>query len=163
MSVSLLLIRHAQAQNKSFGESDFDRSLTNEGIQQSMKLGFFLKNEDKSPDMVVSSAANRAVNTAILLGEQIGFNAEDIVKNDSLYEGSVRIFLNAINVLNDSNKRVAMIGHNPIIIYLAEYLTGEVIDSFPPSSLVEISFPFDSWKLASEKTGTIEYKHTVVI
>ncbi len=156
MSLTLLLVRHAQAQEKFPDETDRERILTNVGIQQGMKLGKFLQTESKIPDIIVSSVASRAMTTAELIGEQVGISVDDIVKNVTLYQASVRIFLKAINVLPDNWKCVAMVGHNPTILYLAEYLTGGEIDSLEPGGMVEVSFPFDSWEMVSEKTGAIE-------
>jgi len=156
MSLTLLLVRHAQAQEIFFKELDLERNLTNIGIQHAMKLGKYLYNESKIPDIIVCSTASRAVITAELIGEQVGFDAEDIVKNVTLYQASVRIFLKAINVLDKNWKYVAMVGHNPTILYLAEYLTGGTIDSLKPGGIVEVSFPFNNWEKVSEKTGTIE-------
>jgi phosphohistidine phosphatase len=104
MSLTLLLVRHSQAQENSPDESDRERNLTNAGIRQAMRLGKFLQNESKIPDILVSSTALRALTTAELIGEQVGISVDDIVKNVTLYQGSVRIFLKAINVMNENWK-----------------------------------------------------------
>ena len=48
------------------------------------------------------------------------------------------------------------VGHNPVITYLAESLTKEVIGDIPPGGIVAIKFPADQWKTIQPGSGELE-------
>lgn len=75
MSMShVLLIRHGQA---SFGAADYDR-LSPLGEEQSQRLGGWLKQAGKSPDLVVVGTLRRHVQTADLCVDAAGVSAPRI-------------------------------------------------------------------------------------
>ena len=71
---SVLLIRHGQA---SFGTADYDR-LSPLGEEQSRRLGRWLKQSGKSPDLVVVGPLRRHAHTADLCVEAAGVAAPRI-------------------------------------------------------------------------------------
>ena len=54
------------------------------------------------------------------------------------------------------HKHVMCISHNPVVSYVAEYLTKEEIGDMAPGSLVTIKFNIDSWKEVGEGNGELE-------
>jgi broad specificity phosphatase PhoE len=72
---SVLLIRHGQA---SFGTADYDR-LSPLGEEQSRRLGRWLKQTGKGPDLVVVGPRRRHAHTADLCVEAAGVTAPRIV------------------------------------------------------------------------------------
>jgi len=107
------------------------------------------------PNLMVTSAAVRAFQTAQIIAEQIRYPAEEIQEDPELYDASVRIFLRIVNELDVNCQSVLFVGHNPTVSYMAELLTGETVGNMEPGSLVEIHFPMDSWKEVSQNTGEL--------
>jgi len=156
------LIRHAEAEEREKGEKDIDRGLTSEGIQNATRTGYFFQQNGIQPDILISSPARRTRATAILIAEQMKYETNQIHFNDDLYEASVRNLMQAINNLKSSWSNVFIVGHNPSITYIAEYLTNSESGSVAPGGFVKIQFSFDDWAKVSEATGDlIEVKDPV--
>jgi phosphohistidine phosphatase SixA len=49
---------------------------------------------------------------------------------------SVRTFLQAVNQLKSEWEHVMMVGHNPIITYLGEYLSDEIVGDLPTGAVI---------------------------
>ena len=70
---------------------------------------------------------------------------------------SARTFLQAVNHLKNGWSSVMMVGHNPIITYLAEYLTDAELGYMPTGAVVSIDFGFEDWSMISKSTGQVEF------
>ena len=152
MEAELFLIRHAEALDKSPEIKDLDRQLSPIGLRNSSIQGELIKKNKILPDLIVSSNAIRATFTAHLIAERIGYDISRIIVNDEVYEASVRTLLSVVNQLNDDLSKVFIIGHNPSISYLAEYISKSEIGDILPGSIVRLSRLTDSWSLVSENT-----------
>jgi len=153
MSRTLYLVRHAESLSASGDQKDFERTLTNNGYMNATKMGHYLFEQNVRPNKFVSSDAIRARQTTLNMAEQMKSDTNKIVWEHELYEASVRTFLKVVNDLQVEWKVVVMVGHNPTISYLAEYITGEAIEDMPTSSVVQIDFDLESWAEVSEGNG----------
>jgi phosphohistidine phosphatase len=156
MPKTLYLIRHAEATPKEARQEDKSRELTQGGVKDSLHLGAWFAQHNTHWDLIVSSSALRAEQTANLLAEAMKLDHPRILPEDVLYDASVRQFLQYVNNIEDAYHSVAIVGHNPAISYLAEYLTKADIGDMPAGSAVIIRFDFSSWKPVSENTGGLE-------
>ena len=84
------------------------------------------------------------------------WDSKEITFSEELYEASTRTFFHFIAALDDTNKHVLCISHNPVISYVAEYLTKEEIGDMAPAGLVTIKFNIASWKEIGEGNGALE-------
>lgn len=83
-----------------------------------------------------------------------------IAFKEIIYNAAVRELLSLVNEMENSNKEVAIIGHNPTITYFAEYVTGAGIGNMEPSSIVTISFESVKWNEISQGSGIfVSYFH----
>src|SRR5690606_35557638 len=123
MPKTLLLMRHAQAGEKESRQDDRSRELTQAGIKDSLHLGAWLRENNIPCELVICSSALRAEQTAHILAEGMKLEHPRILSEDVLYEASVRQLLDYVNNIEDGYNDVILIGHNPSISYLAEYLT----------------------------------------
>lgn len=149
-------MRHAKATSREMKQDDLSRELTSEGIRQSRHMGAWFQEKNIHFDLVVSSSATRAEETAQLVLEGMSGEPPRTITEDTLYEASVRQFLDYINNIEDGYERVLIVGHNPTISYLAEYLTKADIGDMSTGSVAVISFDLASWKLVSGNTGVME-------
>jgi len=157
MSKHLYLLRHAQTLDKRQDETDFDRQLTSIGSQNSTRMGRNLKQKEILPDIILSSPAVRAQATAEHVAEQIAYDPFKIHYNHEIYNASVRTFLEVVNNMKKEWESVLIVGHNPSITYLAEYITGEAIGNMSTCGLVHIEFEQDDWALMTEGTGIFKW------
>ena len=156
MAKQLLLIRHAEAETPYLGQRDFDRELTSHGIITTSVTGKKLKELSFKPDYILSSAANRAKTTAILLAEQLGYEVDSIKISEEIYNCNLSILLEYINKIDNQFQQVIMVNHNPSITYFAEYLTGADMQAgMNPIGIAAISFELEDWKMVGQHTGKL--------
>jgi phosphohistidine phosphatase len=156
MAKHLLLVRHAEAASREGRQDDKTRELTPAGVKESLHLGAWLAENNFSFDLIVSSSALRAEQTASIVAEGMKLEQPKILLDDILYEASARQLLDHINNIEDAYGDVLLVAHNPAISYLAEYLTKADIGDMLPCSAAIIKFDLPSWKLVSENTGALE-------
>jgi len=155
MVKNLILIRHAEATEGSAGLKDIERQLTAKGYSDAPRIGRHLFDNQVVPDLILSSTAQRARATADLLAEQLRYALNQIKYLEELYNASVRSLLAAVSQTHDSLQTVLLVGHNPAISYLSEYLSGEEIGNMVPASYVHLSFELDAWQEVSQDTGRL--------
>ncbi|UII23949.1 SixA phosphatase family protein [Fulvivirga ligni] len=155
MSKTLFLIRHAKAMEKLSGQTDNERELDSVGLQNATRMGINLNHQSLQPDIIISSPANRAFTTASLIAEQIKYDTHRIHPNPEIYEASTRTLLQVINQFKNDWQNVVLVGHNPSVSYLAEYITKEEIGNVTTCGVVRIEFDFDDWAMVSEGTGDL--------
>lgn len=149
-------MRHAKASHKETQQDDKSRELTSQGVRQSRHIGAWFDAQKIRFDLMIGSSATRAEETARLVAEGMSVESPRLLIEDALYEASVRNFLDYVNNIEDGYESVLIVGHNPTISYLAEYLTKGDIGDMSTGSVSIISFNLASWKLVSENTGVLE-------
>jgi phosphohistidine phosphatase len=157
MGKTLFIIRHGKAKETETGKKDFDRVLDSEGLSQSSHLGIYLYNKNAEPDALICSNAVRAVQTAELISDHINFDISKIITDEELYEASVRILENKVREFNNDWQEVVLVGHNPVLTYFVEYITGHHFDGMETGSLVKITFAATDWISISKENASFEY------
>jgi len=155
MSKKIFLVRHAKTEEGSSEKRDFDRVLTNRGLQDATRLGKYYNSKNAKPDQILSSDAARAFATAELIASQLGYELSRIHINHEIYDASVRTLLQLVNNLKDEWNSVMIVGHNPPINYLSEYLSGADIGHMNTGSCAVITFESDSWAEISQDSGSL--------
>lgn len=149
----LYIVRHARAEDGMSFFKDFERELVTSGIMDAARMGKLLANNGLKPDLMLSSAAARAYQTAQIMAEQLGYEKDHIKSTRELYDGGSRAYLEAINNAPDSCESVMLFGHNPDVTFFSEYLTNANIGSMSKGGVVKIAFENLSWAEISGRTG----------
>ncbi|MGD1959191.1 MAG: histidine phosphatase family protein [Fulvivirga sp.] len=152
---TLQLLRHARAMDKTSEQRDIERELNSIGLQNSTRMGINFSKKKEEFDIIITSPAMRAKTTASLIAEQIAYNTAKIHVNDEIYEASIRSLLKVVNQLKDEWDSVLIVGHNPSVTYLAEYLTRGEIGDMTTCGVVKIEFDIESWAEVSEGLGKL--------
>ena len=152
----LYLLRHAESAEKQFGQQDKERELTQRGVREATLIGAHLYKENISFNAIFSSSAERARTTATIVADAMKFDRDNIVIEEALYDASTRTFFDFITQIENDFQHVLCVGHNPVITYLAESLTKEVIGDVPPGGIVSIKFSQDQWKMIEPGGGELE-------
>ncbi len=155
MRKTLLLLRHATAEDQSQMFKDFDRELTSRGIMDAARMGHYLKQKGTALESIKTSGAARTYQTAKIIAEQMKFEVDDIETVEKLYSGGPKAYLAAINATPDTVQTLLISGHNPDISYFAEYLTSADIGSMRKCSMAVIAFEDQTWAEISGKTGNL--------
>ena len=146
---TLILIRHAKSSWDTLEASDFDRSLNQRGRRDAPVMGARLAARlaaaGGSVDLLVSSSACRAEQTAQLLAPALGLSAAAIMWERKLYLASPAAMLNVIHALPDQANCVALLAHNPGITELAERLSDQWFSNVPTCGMVTLALPVQQW------------------
>jgi phosphohistidine phosphatase len=156
MKKTLYLIRHATAEDG--GNSpmfrDFDRDLISSGIIEAARMGKFLAEKNTKFDLIISSSAERAKATAKIFAEQLQYDADAIVLDETMYGGGARTYLAAVNQLEEGVDNVAIFGHNPDVTFFSEYLTrADIGGTMETSAVIALEFEDIKWAEVSSKMG----------
>ena len=153
MSKVLYLMRHGKAEDNP-GVSDHDRALVDRGIRD---VRHQAQNHLSAtiPDKFIVSPSLRTSQTAQHIMEELEFSAGRIQYEGSMYLASVRQLLEVVNNLDNLWNTVCLIGHNPSITYLAEYLTKDPIGSVKAAGIVKISYD-GTWEELSEGSAYLD-------
>jgi phosphohistidine phosphatase len=155
MKKTLVLVRHATAEDQTFRIKDFDRNLNNKGLAEAADMGKWLANSTMRPDIFVTSPASRAYKTAEIMAGQLGVNISSINTRADIYDGGPRAYLSALTSLPETFSMLILFGHNPDITYFAEYLSGANLGSMKKGAVAVIEFEDQKWEEISAKTGTL--------
>lgn len=134
--LSLLLLRHAEAE-RGGGVPDEDRPLTEEGRRDAERLGGLLGADGRVLDLIVSSPARRAADTAKLVAGSMGFAGTPDIE-PALYGGGVAAIGAVVTSLSSDVSCALVVGHDPAISAFVERLTG-VRARLPAGALAELS------------------------
>jgi phosphohistidine phosphatase len=138
-------MRHAKSDWYSDAETDFKRPLNERGERDAPRMGKEIRNRDLVPDHILSSRAKRAAETAKAVADQSGFTGI-IEWVDDFYFGSMGEILAHIKKLDNSFKRVLIVGHNPTWEQLAERLVkGNIEINMSTASLVSVDAVIENW------------------
>ena len=149
----LIVVRHAKSSWEDFQISDFDRPLNSRGLKDAPTMGKKLKELGLVPDQIICSSANRAMTTARLLAQNMGFEIEHIIENKGLYLADPDSIIRLIHTVNNTTETLMLVGHNPGLTYLINDLAGENLFNLPTCALSCIRFEIDDWKAVSSGLG----------
>lgn len=115
----LVLVRHAKAEP--FASTDHARTLTERGSKDAGAAGRYLAATGVRPDHAVVSSAARAVGTWERMADAAGWRLEPVV-DQSVYNGSYEVVLEALGAVPEDASVVCLVGHNPTVSFLAHFL-----------------------------------------
>ena len=151
---TLLLFRHAKADKDPSHATDHERPLTGKGRDAAALMGRYLSSLGQVPDLVVSSSAVRARDTAQRAAKAGEWKCP-IILEDALYATSPREVLSFIKDLEDEARSVMLVGHEPTWSELAGRLIGSAALGFPTAALARIDLDIDAWRRADFGHGTL--------
>lgn len=128
----LTLLRHAQAEAHAPTGQDVDRALSMHGRAQAKNLGALLRAHDAVPQLVLCSAANRAVQTwkltatglAAGTGEPHGADGIEVRRLPELYGAGPADLLDLVRATPPSITSVLVVAHEPVVSHVARILAG---------------------------------------
>ena len=139
---TLYIVRHAKT-NKAI--HDKDRELLPLGIERTQQLGNYLIANKYQVDMMYSSSAKRAVQTAHILADNLHYPKDDIITKEELYLTSQEEYFNILVEQSDSVNSIMIIGHNPEITNVAQFFVSDFTSYMQTGACFCFDFKADSW------------------
>ena len=161
--LTLLLLRHAKSSWPGDDTADIDRPLNARGKRAAEAIGRHLAASGPMPQRVLCSPARRTRNTWDVLSA--GLKAEpDFIVDDALYDfGDGNRLLECLARRGGEASVLMLIGHNPAIGELANWLTGHgdktlrgrMAKKYPTGALAVIGLPAGNWRALRQGSGEL--------
>jgi phosphohistidine phosphatase len=146
MQRTLVMIRHAKSSWSNPLQSDFERPLNDRGEHDAPMMGQRLKQKQIIPDLIISSLAKRAKQTAKKIAKEVGYDEADIVWYEKLYHCIPQVFEEVLYEVKDEVKTVFIVAHNPGITDFVNQLSPAfIIDNMPTCGLVGAKLELEEW------------------
>jgi len=140
---TLYVLRHAKSDWNDASLTDFERPLNERGVHAAQKMGAFMQQCGIAPDLIISSPARRARETAQIIKDAAGISAE-IRFEPRIYEAGIGDLTEIVSQVENDCQKLLIVGHNPGFEQLVEILSGE-LQPMPTAALAEIELPIESW------------------
>lgn len=152
---TLFVLRHAKSSWDNTDLSDFERPLNSRGLDAARFIGSLIYERNLQPQIIVSSPAKRAVQTAVLVKEIAEIN-KPIEFDERIYEASPLALFNLIREFDDKFESVLLVGHNPGFENLVRMLTGENLE-MPTAALARINLDLENWRETEADSHELEF------
>jgi len=156
----LLVYRHGHAKQDEV-IADIDRELRDKGKRNAQRIGIWLARHHKLPDLVLASPATRARRTAEKTCKTAGLSGDTVKPDKRIYQAGVNDLLEVLRELKDKYKRVLLVGHNPSLEMLLDYLCWNKVPRrdkggvLSPASLACLKLDV-SWRKLEKATSELE-------
>jgi phosphohistidine phosphatase len=150
---TLFVLRHAKSSWDDPDLADFDRPLNGRGESAAPFMGEVMKRNGFSPDVILSSPAVRARDTAVLVKGGGDLDAE-IVHEENIYEASPQALRQIASTIDDRHRSAMIVGHNPGMEGFIRFLTGK-LEPMPTAALAVIDLDIASWRDIDSKSGVL--------
>jgi len=152
---TLLVLRHAKSSWKDASQRDFDRPLNTRGTDDAALMGAVMRKKKIDPELILSSPALRARQTAELAIAD-GKLSGELRFDGRIYEASARRLLEVVAEIDDQFEVAMIIGHNPGFSDLFELITATPVD-LPTASLSIIELHISSWAKVCPRSGVLKH------
>jgi phosphohistidine phosphatase len=144
--LTLLLLRHAEAEAARHGQADIDRPLSGHGRTEALDAAECMAAAQLRIDTVLVSPALRTRETAIIVAAELDI-ADELQFEPALYLAEPAALLPPLRRCPDSAQTVLMVGHNPGLSALAQQCMGGTQRiEMRPAGLCRIDFEHLAWR-----------------
>ncbi len=144
---TLTIVRHAKSSWNEPGLSDRERPLNKRGQRDAPRMGKRIADAGIRPSLIVSSPATRAWTTAQIIAEELSYPVEFLQRENSLYLASLNDILDVIVAQDDGFKSLMVVGHNPGLTNMVNFLSPGITGNLPTAGVVSVTIDQDNWKL----------------
>lgn len=152
---TLILMRHAKSSWDDPKLKDWERPLNARGQRDAPLMGSLFSSWGLAPDLLISSPAVRAEETAVRVAKALSYPEDMIRIAPALYEQGVAGILSVVQALPQNLSSVCLFGHNPDISGAVGLLSGEPASHLPTGALVSLIFAVDDWAAVMPGSGRI--------
>jgi len=142
---TVYIVRHGKTIPASANITDADRMLTDTGVARTCRVALFMAESKPVIDQIITSPAERAFATALIIADKLGFQANKVVSNEKLFTGDDKDALEIIEGLDDSTNSVMIVGHNPVITITANHFADPKLESLPTTGVVSVNLDIEKW------------------
>jgi phosphohistidine phosphatase len=142
----LFIIRHGKSSWDYDDLDDIDRPLADRGLRNADTMAHRLLKKGDIPELIYSSPANRALNTALIMSRIWKLGPDQLQIQDVLYMAYVSEIHRVVGSAPDQVKRLAIFGHNPTFTMYANTFLADPLENLPTAGTVVVYLQSESWK-----------------
>jgi phosphohistidine phosphatase len=154
--LQLFIIRHAKSSWDNPALRDFHRPLNDRGLSVAPRMSKFMQQFTPSPDLLISSPARRAIDTAAFFAEAYQVPFADIVQEPALYEASALEIMRVISQLPETARVVFLFGHNPGLTEFVNQFTNQPFINIPTCGVVLLESTAPNWRALYEENTKLK-------
>lgn len=155
---SIHLIRHAKSSWEDPSLEDILRPLNARGIKACQIMAGQLISAGCSFEHVFCSAAVRAQSTMCLIAQALPTSEVQWHVDESLYTFDYQRLLSWLSQLSNDLNSVTIIGHNPALTDLLNYLSNTHLSNLPTCAYAQINNPkLFNWQLLKPATFQLDH------
>ena len=142
----LTLVRHAKSDWGEASLGDFDRPLNPRGRRDAPDMAARLASAGLVPTRIVTSPARRALTTAQVFAQRLGYPPARIVKADEAYLATPAQLLDVVRRHGGRARHLMLFGHNPGISAFGAMLSGDdSLGEVPTCATTSFLVPVARW------------------
>ncbi|NVO21583.1 MAG: histidine phosphatase family protein [Bacteroidetes bacterium] len=142
---TLYIMRHAKSSWGEPGMDDFDRPLLEKGKKRTRTIIDYLLKKETKIDLILSSPALRALDTAWIMAHGLSLKEEDVRVEKSIYTSDKDKFYDLFYDLPSGIKSLMIIGHNPAVTNLVNDFLQDKIDPMSTSGIACLEYNVKDW------------------
>ena len=146
MERKLFIIRHGKSSWDHQGLDDIDRPLAERGILNAEDMAKRLAHKGLIPELLVSSPASRAMNTALIMARFWMLKPAALQIHEPLYDAFISNIEQVVSGIPSEVLSLAIFGHNPSWTAYANQFLSSTLDNLPTAGVVVVTLESDNWK-----------------
>jgi len=156
MNRQLFIVRHGKSDWSDPELRDIDRPLKNRGVRNAYTMAEFINEKGLKPELLISSPAARALNTASIFFRVLKMNPDDMTVDEQMYHAGPGEIMEIISGVPDKVQSVMIFGHNPGFTQFANLFLQDRIYNIPTAGVVLLEFKTDQWEKIN-KAKVVDY------
>ena len=142
---TLIMVRHAQSGINSVTNKDIDRTLDHRGRIDAADMAKILKKNKVTPDVFLSSPAQRAIETAKHFLKTFTIDKALLQIITQLYEPAISNFYSVVENISDHRDTAIIFSHNPGISEFVNDMVGSPAFNMPAGGMFAVNIHTDHW------------------
>jgi phosphohistidine phosphatase len=142
----LTLLRHGKSSWREPDLNDLDRPLNNRGQRDAPMMAQRLAERGFQPDLLLVSSALRARLTVEALTGLIPVDPGLVTFDERIYLATVDGLVDLVRTLPEDCRNVLLVGHNPGMTDLANFLVGCSLENIPTCGVFSVELQVPSWR-----------------
>jgi phosphohistidine phosphatase len=142
----LILLRHAKSSWRGDVLTDLERPLSGRGERDAPRMGARLRQLGAAPQLLITSHAERASRTAMVVARELDYPQQRIRVVPQLYMASPAEVLAVLAAQDSRIGCLLVVGHNPGLTALVNLLLPNLnLDNVPTGGVIAIDFDTEEW------------------
>jgi phosphohistidine phosphatase len=152
---TIIATRHAETLEAEFGQLDFERELSANGIIEAQLMGQKFLQKNIIVDAITCSTAARAKATCLIISNAFNFEIKKINWEEKLYNAPSFKIEDVLAETDDEITTLLFVAHNFGITQWAHEQIGNIMDAMPTAAMLAINIETTSWANISTATKTL--------